>query len=356
MPAMDDEGVDTRVEIEIWRVPTPIPRPVLTAAGPYDTYFHLVVIARRGEHMGWGYSGMATDALLDGACAFAASVFDERRMPLEALLRVERVGTDTASRGATNAIALAAWDLAAREHQLGAADLWGRRTGTEAIACYASGFFLDSTLDELHDEAQRYRDAGFRFVKMRTGLGVADDVQRFEVVAEHFPEPRSIAVDAFHSWSAADALAFIEAVDADLLWVEDAAPYDQIAALHPTGALIASAESLETTADVLSLVSSARLGAALLDVQRLGGPRNWLECAAAVAANHTRVGGHVYTPYSLHLMACVENPLPVEVFDWSDSLLVDVPGPDRHGRLAIAGPGFGVDLNLDTLARHGRRL
>src|SRR3954469_8681066 len=90
------------VEVELWRVPTPIPRPVLTAAGPYDTYFHLVVIARRGDHVGWGYSGMATAQLLDDAWAFATTVRESRSLPLDALLRVERAGIDTASRGATN--------------------------------------------------------------------------------------------------------------------------------------------------------------------------------------------------------------------------------------------------------------
>ncbi len=352
MSEAETEGV----EVELWRVPTPIPRPVLTAVGPYDTYFHLVVVARRGDQHGWGYSGMATEALLDHACEFASTLLEARTLPLDALLRVESAGHDTASRGATNAIALAAWDLAAREHALGASALWGRRTSADAMPCYASGFFLDATLDELHAEAVRYRDAGFRLVKMRTGLGVADDVQRFNVVAEHFPDPRSIAVDAFHSWSAPDARAFIDAVDANLLWVEDAAPYDQIAALQPTSALIASGESLETTADVLSLVSTARLGAALLDVQRLGGPRNWLDCAAAVRGAATLVGGHVYTPHSLHLLACIDDPLPVEVFDWSDALFVEVPTPDADGRLPIRGPGFGVDLNVDTLRRYGHRL
>ena len=53
------------LSIEVWRAPTPIPRPVLTVVGVYDTYFHLVVIVREGDVSGWGMSGMATLAHLD---------------------------------------------------------------------------------------------------------------------------------------------------------------------------------------------------------------------------------------------------------------------------------------------------
>ena len=80
------------------------------------------------------------------------------------------------------------------------------------------------------------------------------------------------------------------------------------------------------------------LAHALLDVQRLGGPRNWLSAATVLAVTGTRIGGHVYTPYSIHLLAAVADPLPVEVFDWSDALFAKVSAPDVRGRLTVAGP------------------
>ena len=40
--------------VELWRVPTPLPTPVLTPAGPYDTFFHVVVVARRDRSRGLG--------------------------------------------------------------------------------------------------------------------------------------------------------------------------------------------------------------------------------------------------------------------------------------------------------------
>ena len=343
------------LSVEVWRAPTPIPRPVLTAAGVYDTYFHLVVILREGDVSGWGMSGMATLQQLDAAVE-CASRFVDGPLDLSRLLGVERLGHDTVSRGATNAIALAAWDFAARRLGVACADLWGRRENTATLACYGSGFFLDSTIDQLRDEARAYRDDGYRLVKMRTGISVDDDLERFDVVREFFPEPGTVAVDSFHSWQPAEARTFAERAWAPRLWVEDATPYGQLGELTGIGAPIAAGESLETVADLEELRDRGGMQYALLDVQRLGGPMLWLEAAVALAARDARIGSHVYTPQSVHLMACVDDSLPVEVFDWSDPLFVVPPRPDGDGRLAVQGPGFGVDLDVDFLHTHGARV
>ena len=340
---------------EVWHAPTPIPRPVLTAAGLYDTYFHLVVIVRDDHCEGWGMSGMATAAQLDDAVAHARRMVDDGAPDLARLLAVERLGHDTASRGATNAIALAAWDFAARRLGVACADLWGRGEGVVSLPCYGSGFFLDSNLDQLRDEARAYRDAGFRLVKMRTGISVDDDLARFEVVREVFSEPSTVAVDAFHSWTLADARAFDERAPAPLLWMEDAVPYAQLGELRGIAAPVAAGESLETAADLEELRDRGGMQFALLDVQRLGGPLTLLRAASALAARGARIGSHVYTPQSVHLMACVDDPLPVESFDWSDPLFVEPPRPDEEGRLAVHGPGFGVDLDTAVLRKYGKR-
>jgi mandelate racemase len=340
------------LSVEVWRAPTPIPRPVLTAAGVYDTYFHLVVIVREGDLSGWGLSGMATLPQLDAAVECAAR-FVGQQADLSRLLGSERAGYDTPSRGATNAISLAAWDFAARRLGVACADLWGRRREAETLLCYGSGFFLDSTITQLRDEARAYRDDGYRLVKMRTGLTLDDDLARFDVVREFFPDPGTVAVDSFHSWRPAEAHAFVERASAPLLWMEDATPYAQLGELKGIDAPIAAGESLETVPDLDELRDRGGMQYALLDVQRLGGPLMWLEAASALAARGARIGSHVYTPQSVHLMSCVDDPLPVEVFDWSDPLFVVPPRPGGNGRLAVKGPGFGVDLDFGVLHAHG---
>ncbi|MEO5838943.1 MAG: enolase C-terminal domain-like protein [Acidimicrobiales bacterium] len=343
------------LSVEVWRAPTPIPRPVLTVVGIYDTYFHLVVVVRDGDLHGWGMSGMATLAHLDAAVECATRLVDGRP-DLAQLLGIEHAGHDTASRGATNAISLAAWDFAARRLGVACADLWGRRPETTTLPCYGSGFFLDATIEQLREEARAYRQAGYRLVKMRTGLSVDEDLARFDAVREIFPDPGTVAVDSVNSWQPADARAFVERASARLLWLEDATPYAQLGELKGIGAPLAAGESLETIPDLDELRDLGGMQYALLDVQRLGGPVLWLRAASALAAKGARIGSHVYTPHSVHLMACIDDPLPVEVFDWSDPLFVVPPAADANGELTVVGPGFGMDLDFDFLRAHGERV
>jgi L-alanine-DL-glutamate epimerase-like enolase superfamily enzyme len=349
------------VRVEVWRAATPLPKPVLTAAGPYDTFFHLVVVVGGDGLRGWGYSGLATAADLDLAAERAVRLLAARPATLDALLTVEHfeqtsgaVPDDTAAKAAASAIALASWDLAARRLGVDCADLWGRRSGTEWLDCYGSGFFLDASIGDLQAEAQRYRSTGFRLVKMRTGLPLDEDLARLEAVRTTFPDAGSIAVDAFHAWRPDQALAFMARAQAPLLWVEDATAYDELGAISTAAAPLAAGESLESLAELTALRGHARVDFVLLDVQRLGGPMRFLAAASALAAAGARIGAHVYTGISAHLLACVDDPLPVEVFDWSDPLLDPPPAPGADGRLAVAGPGLGLALRSDTLDRFGQ--
>lgn len=342
------------LDVGVWRVPTPIPRPVLTAAGLYDTYFHLVVTVRSDGLDGWGYAGLASALQLDGACDFAESYVRDG-LGLADLLGAERYGHDTPTRGAACALALAGWDLVGVREDLPVADLWGRRSSAP-LPGYASGFFLDASDDELRAEAESYVAAGFRHVKMRTGLALANDVRRYRIIKEYFPSPGAIAVDAFHSWSTEGARAFLGAVDGDLLWSEDTVPYGEMPKLVPSKAPLASAESLETPAEIAALCRDAPLDFALPDIGRLGGPHGWLRAASFVAAAGRRVGSHIYTAHSLHLLACVDDPLPVEWFDWSDALFAAPVMPDSEGCFAAVGPGFGAARHPEVLERYGERV
>jgi len=353
------------LEVELWRVPTALPHPVMTAAGPYDTYYHLVARAQCDGTTGWGYAGLPSEALLDAAGGRALALLDAIGVApdIGALLSVEQLDqasvdppSDTAGKAAACAIALAGWDLAARRLGVPCADLWGRRPGTQALDCYASGFFLDADLDALVSEAAGYRAAGFGLVKMRVGRPVEEDLARFEAIRSVFPAPGAIAVDAFHSWRPEDARAFTAAATPRLLWVEDPTPYADLGQVGPLEAPLAAGESLETIDELDELRQRAGVTCVLLDVQRVGGPLRFLAAAHVLGARGARIGAHIYTAPSAHLMACVDDPLPVEVFDWSDALMDDPPGPGPDGRVPVAGPGFGVALAPGVLDAHGRRL
>ncbi|HEV8298652.1 MAG TPA: mandelate racemase/muconate lactonizing enzyme family protein [Acidimicrobiales bacterium] len=348
------------VEVTVWRVPTPLPRPVLTPLGPFDTFFHLVVTAEDSDGTrGWGYSALPTVELLDDTVRCACELVRHAAPTLAGLLGVEHAAVGpvfggTVRNAAANAIALAAWDLAGRRLGLACADLWGRRPHTDSVLAYASGFFLDGSPGDLRREAEGYHAAGFRLVKMRVGLDVETDLQRLGVVRAMFPDPGQIAVDAVSAWSAADTEAFVAGAGPGLLWVEDPIPYAELPSLAFLRAPLAAGESLESAGELAELARLAHLDHVLLDVQRLGGPTRFLAAASALAEQGFGIGAHINTASSVHLLACLDAPLPVEVFDWSDPLFARPPAPGADGRVPVAGPGFGVDLDEDVLRRHGQ--
>ena len=346
--------------VEIWQVPLPLPRRILTPAGPFDTYYHLVVVLSDGDQAGWGYGATASASQLQEAASEVVRLLSARPLTLASAITVEHFARTAghpppapATRAAVSAVAIAAWDLAARRLGVGCADLWGRRMAGDGIAGYGSGFFLDSTVADLEREAEDLRGRHFRLVKMRTGLTLDEDVARFRAIEPFFPEPATIAVDAVCSWTPAQALAFVDRVGTPLLWVEDATTYERMAEVAGAAAPLAAGESLGSLAELAGLRSRARLDYALLDVQALGGPAAFLGAAHVLTAQGARVAAHIFTPVSAHLLACVDDPGPLEVFDWSDPLMVEPPQPDAGGLIPVSGPGFGVELRRDTLHTYG---
>jgi len=312
---------------------------------------------------GWGVAAGVTAAELDATVERAVALLAATGPGTDGLADVESIeaaGTSTPSdrwsRWAACALATAGWDLRARRAGVSCADLWGRRLGTRSLDAYASGLFLSTTGAALVEEAEHYRAQGFGLVKMRTGLGVEEDLERLERVRRVFPEPGTVAVDAVNAWTPAEADAFVRSAG-PLLWVEDPVPLPELAALtellEDTGAVVAAGESLTDLEPLLALRTDG-VDAVLLDVQQVGGPRRFLDATARLAEVGARVGAHVFTPVSTQLLACVDDPLPVEVFDWSDALWATPLRPDRAGQIPVRQPGLGLDLEVGALHRHGR--
>lgn len=355
--------------IELWAAPVPLPAPIFTPAGTFDTYHHLVVIVSDGEgNQGWGLAAGVTADELDRTIerARALLVAAERDggggpggAGLLAVERLESAGAtvpdDRWSKWAACALATAGWDLAARRAGVSCADLWRSAASPATLDCYASGLFLGTSDDQLAAEAQAYRDAGYTKVKMRTGGPVERDLARLAIVTRSFPEPGAIAVDAVNGWGTSEARRFLDEAG-PLLWVEDPVPLEVMDELAGVDGLVAAGESLTTSPALAELHAAGVVDALLLDVQQLGGPERFLAAARHLGAAGARIGAHIFTHVSAQLLAAVDDPLPVEVFDWSDALCSTLLRPLPSGRLPITGPGLGVEVDRTALAAYGTRI
>jgi L-alanine-DL-glutamate epimerase-like enolase superfamily enzyme len=351
--------------VELWWAPVPLERPVVTPAGTFDTYHHLVVLAIGEDgHTGWGMAAGVTPADLEACTERALTLLDHAGGGTHGLVATEAVEAgrtvtppDRWSRWAACALATAGWELRARRLGVACAELWGRRPGTARLEAYASGLFLSTSPRELDLEAKRYRAAGFRTVKMRTGLTPDEDLERLAVVRSSFRSPGAIAVDTVNAWTPEQTIAFVDAAG-PLLWVEDPVPLADIPRLTEMlgdrTTLVAAGESSTDLDELVDLRTRGRVGAVLLDVQQIGGPQRFLAASSRLVALGARIGAHIFTPVSAQLLACVADPLPVEVFDWSDPLWTDPCAPGDDGRIPVGGPGLGVELDMDALHTVGR--
>jgi L-alanine-DL-glutamate epimerase-like enolase superfamily enzyme len=353
-----------RPRAEVWRAGVPLAERFGTAIGHFENYEHVVVVIREGTALGWGSAAFLTAATADRSASLAAAMIDEclgqtatARVPDVPLPRVgagEHRDDIEARHGAASAVELAWWDLAGRQRGVAAAEMWGARR--QRVPAYASGFFLSASSRDLVREAEGYVREGFRLAKMRVGRSVDEDVERYRLVAAVIGDSTRVAVDAVQRSTPAEVREFLAHIDGAPLWYEDPVPYARLAEVAGVGAPIAAGESLPDLAALRSLLGGGVASLILLDVKWLGGPRRFLAAARALMADGARVGAHVHTAQSAHLLAALPASLPVEDFRWSDALMVDPPRPLPDGSIAARGPGFGVELSLDALARFGHEV
>jgi L-alanine-DL-glutamate epimerase-like enolase superfamily enzyme len=348
------------IQKELWLVNVPWAHAIRSPGGDHSASYAAVVSLRDSEsRQGVGYAyGMSAGAISRIGEA-THRLMPNETYTLSELLDVERRDDQSprsngASRAAACALSMAAWDLLGKQRGKSCADLWGRSAAREAIDAYASALFLGQGIEDLLREARRYRDQGYRKVKMRGGLSPEEDVTRHAAVCSVFSEPGSVAVDFWFKYDAPAVNAFIARVTNRPMWIEDPVDYarlDDVTARE----LVAGGEACNSTTQLLQLHDMG-IKQIILDVQVLGGPLRFLEAARLLHGLGCRVGSHTFAHQSPHLLAPLPDSMPIEVLDWWNVLYEEPLRLDDRGRLAIRGPGFGATLRQATLTAHGTRL
>src|SRR5262249_40861185 len=121
------------VRCDVFELAIPLRAPIAASTVPtFDVVHHLVVVLRADGLTGWGYSAHRLHDGVHQAAAEVTRMLGGLDMELGALLRFEldwlharRERASWPIRLATNAIGLAAWDLAARRAGLSCAAAWG---------------------------------------------------------------------------------------------------------------------------------------------------------------------------------------------------------------------------------------
>ncbi len=148
----------------------------------------------------------------------------------DTMMRNEKPGGHGERSVAVGTIDMAVWDAVAK---IAGQPLWrllaDRYRGGKAddkVWVYAAGgyYYPGKDLDALKREMRRYREQGYRVVKMKIGgASLDEDRRRIEAVLDVVGEGKNLAVDANGRFDLETALAYAAALAPyDLFWFEEA--------------------------------------------------------------------------------------------------------------------------------------
>jgi L-alanine-DL-glutamate epimerase-like enolase superfamily enzyme len=267
---------------------------------------------------------------------------------------------------------IALWDIMGKAAGLPVHRLLGG-VGRREVLAYASSINWG---DDARAEAET-RDClarGFRAIKVKIGQTPRAAIARAELVRKVAGPDIRLSVDANWAFDVDEATEVGEALAAlGYWWFEEPIPPEDIEGYRllrqRTKVRLAAGESDFVATQARDLLATRSVGVIQPDVARAGGITETRRIADLADAFHVAYAPHVgwsgalCAAASVQLAAAQPNFLVYEcmVFDnpLREELLVSRVGSHRDlvdGNVAVPrGPGLGVEVDLDALARHAVR-
>ncbi|MEJ1975427.1 MAG: mandelate racemase/muconate lactonizing enzyme family protein [Acetobacteraceae bacterium] len=252
---------------------------------------------------------------------------------------------------------MALFDLRAKFAELNVAAMLG--ACRETVPAYASGgLWLSHSVDALQEEAASFLSRGFRAMKLRLGMpDPAEDVARVRAVREVVGPAVALMADANQQMTVPQAIRLGRMLEEfGLTWFEEPVHYQNhdgeaaIAAALDTP--LASGESEYTARGMLTMLQRRSADILMPDLQRMGGPTEFLKAAHVADVFDVPVSSHLYTEMSLPLLATLPNAIFLEHMPWFEPLYVEQVELNEAGDAIVPEqPGWGFTLNQEAIAR-----
>lgn len=273
---------------------------------------------------------------------------------------------------AISAVDIALWDLLGKSAKQPVYRLLGGRTKPR-IPVYASRLY-SSPLDELAGEAKRYKDEGYRAMKLRFGWGPTDgaagmqrNIELVRAVRKTVGDEIDVMADAYMGWTLDYAKRMLPLLEPfHLRWLEEPVIPDDIhgyAELKACGRIpIAGGEHEFTIYGFRQLLEAHAVDYIQFDTNRVGGISQARKICALAEAHSVPVIPHAGQMHNFHVvMASLNSPMaeyfPVVDVEVGNELfwyIFDGEPKAKGGFVDLddSVPGLGLTINEDSLKQN----
>ncbi|EMY32816.1 mandelate racemase MdlA [Arthrobacter crystallopoietes BAB-32] len=248
------------------------------------------------------------------------------------------------------AVDTALWDLKARRSNLPLAKLLGAHR--DSVPTYnTSGGYLNSSIEEIKDNASRSLKDGIGGIKIKVGLpDGAEDLRRVAAIREHLGDDVPLMVDANQQWDRTTALRMGRRLEEfELTWIEepldayDAEGHARLAQALDTP--VATGEMLSSVQELERHIAARSCDILQPDAPRVGGVTPFLRLATLADHAGLDIAPHFVMEIHVHLAACYPREPWVEHFDWLEPLFEERL-EIRDGRMFVPQrPGLGLSVS-----------
>lgn len=334
--------------------------------------------------VGWGTAGSkseipvirtAIDAVL-AANVVGRDPFDSEALWNEMYHKVKDGGTKGIMISAISALDMAIWDIKGKAVGRPIYELLGGKL-RDRVPAYATGFYFTSDPDQTQvavDNAIAYREQGFRAMKVKLGLGVAQDVERVKKVREVVGPDVLLMTDASRAYDVSRAVRLGHQLEEyDVGWFEEPiSPEDLDGYAELCRALdvpIAGGEGEATKYAFRDIIAKRAFDLIQPSVARCGGFTEAKKIAAIAEAWGVRYQPHTgFSPLDLaaglQMLAIVPDspmsmhtpPPLLEIINVQNPLRDELPTTPiqlEDGWVTIpTGPGLGIEIDRAVVEQY----
>lgn len=247
----------------------------------------------------------------------------------------------------------ACWDLVGKAAGMPLYKILGAYR--DELPAYASGLWLQLSIEELVEDARKIVGQGYRALKMRIGKPrIEEDVARIRAVREAIGPDVELMVDGNQRFTVDHAIRLGRKIEElNIAWLEEPVPaYDFEGSARVAAALdmpIASGENVYTRYGFRQMLEMRAADILMPDLVCVGGVTELLKVAHMAEAYDVPITPHVFPEQSMHMVAASPNGTYVEHMPWFSALYREkiafqdgvIRVPDR--------PGFGFTFDPDMI-------